>query len=402
MFVGFINSRIPSNLFKKCKISYTVEKRRFVTKKSMDDIMSDKNSPIKHEYEQFLKSEDLEKYLKSDKVTNNDQKEDNEEIIKFTPGILKGPLTSTKKIQVLAKNVMETISKLKDEHWNEIGLKKVDVSKGVTLNDLIILDKNFENYGFTKGNLYHYSMLNNSKYENLPSNTKSQKILYDEALENLKTRKQKEEKEKIMNENKLKRGQTSAQLSLLIKKGQYPNAIEKFKNLLNLTKSDPELIEIDSINEMIYLYSILNDYSNALKTFELIEKYQFTPTEKSYYSILKSTKDVKKLEYWYAKFLASGLPHSSVVYTILIEVYSQHQNLQMCLKYFEEMRKNCPNPSSYAHVILMFATMGNFDEAFKYAYIMKNDKVDPDSFFNEVMNKVNSKSLKKKVQKVAL
>lgn len=322
---------------------------------------------------------------------------------------------SKEEMDQLAERTIRELMVMTDDDWAQSGLKKPDWSKPLSYDTLVDIDKAMANRGIKTSDFEKYMspaelkhgvegyLEGEEEFKIDKSSKEDMKPAVDYFMDLAKARMRRTahrgavKAKKHAESQKLRPGDINRSMIDSIKKRDYQGAIRIFNDALKWDQNALgfEPIDLDAINTAISVYCELRDITAAERTMELIEKFHYAPTVKTYNTFMYTgaeLRDDRMVLAWYNKLIEAGIRPDSHTFSALIATYGLMGNEALALKWFDEMRTtplSSPiDTNPYAHIIHMYGmVLNNVPEALKWARRMMTDNVsrDDDSYLNEVI-----------------
>lgn len=342
---------------------------------------------------------------------------------------VKEDILMEKELERLSEETAKGLLSMSKEDWEASGIEKPDFAKPLSYDTLVKLDRYLGNKGVKTSDFERYfsekqlkehdakfdrlqkraEILQKAKnwsaeeFENDP-NTDPANSYLERLVQARQRRIQKRRTEKIEKLKKdmfLQPGDLLKALVKLVKDGKYDDAIAYFKDALDW---DPQIIgfepiDMDVINVILGVYARLGRVQDALKTYELITKYDFDPALSTFNTMISLGAQVQDPQFtmqWYGKLLERGLKPDQITYSCIIHCYAQMGDKLNAEKWFNEMRgmfqNSKPDATAYGHMIFMHGiTLGDLPEALRYAKFLVTDKIPPNSYTTEILAQLHTK-----------
>lgn len=329
----------------------------------------------------------------------------------------------------LAKHTASQLLTMTDEDWKAAGIAKPDFSKPLSYAKLVELDSILGKRGIKESDFAQHmtpaeleaSEANDIAESASASAARAPKAqsggvpkvsdIFEKTSKAYKMRVKeiaRKQAEKVRDGLTLKPGDLAQALITLVKKQQHEQAISMFNEALIWEKKVVgfEPVDLVCINTIISVYAFLGDKTMALRTFELIDKYKYTPDVVTFNALIglgAQTRDDRISLEMFKKMSEYGVTPDSTTYGSMILVYAQIGNAEHALKWFHEMRKNVTAPDStpYAHLIQMYGiVLNDLPEAVKWIKQMITDEVPRNEYTAGIIADLHSKIAKEKQDKL--
>lgn len=290
-------------------------------------------------------------------------------------------MNNDERMDKIVTDAVRQLLTLSDADWKQAGIEKPDFSKPLSFEKLVELDRLMGNHGIKVSDFETYlsaTELKKAEVEDEGMDVLSElteeedrdskaALKYFTSLVKARHRRHAHrslaEKKSKMDAQKLRPGDLERSIESHMRKHDFAKAVEVFNDAMKWDTSvlGFEPIDMGCINAVITAHLQMDNLPSAIRTFELIPKFEFVPTARTYNTFMFYGSDIHDdrivLE-WYEKLKASGIKPDTQTFAALIGTYAAIGNEKLALKWFDEMTKTeldgTPDTSPYAHIMRMY------------------------------------------------